>query len=108
MKTITISYKGEAYTLMFTRETIRQMEARGFVFTDLKNKPMTGIPELFSGAFMAKHKFMSNALVEEIYDHLPRKEEFLGKLSEMFTKPYEDLMAEPEGEEGNASWEAGW
>lgn len=108
LKTITLVYNDTKYVLAFTRESIKTMEARGFTFDDVKNKPMTGIPELFAGAFIANHKFVSNAVVEEIFDHLPRKEEFLGKLAEMFTAPYEDLMAEPEGNEGNATWEAGW
>ena len=53
-KTIKFSYKGVDYTLEFTRKSIEIMEHKGFVLSDISEKPMTILPTLFRGAFLAR------------------------------------------------------
>ena len=94
-KTLTIKdpVSGESYTLEYTRKTVEIMEKQGFIAEDVDRKPMTMLPALFAGAFIA------------------RKDELLPKLVEMYNEPILSLMEEPtpdEGSEGNMDWTANW
>lgn len=55
--TINDPVSGVTYTLEFTRKTIELMEKNGFVAADMERKPMTLLPALFAGAFLAHHRF---------------------------------------------------
>lgn len=107
-KTITIKYEGTEYTLEFTRRSIEAMERQGFVIGDVKTKPMTTLPTLFAGAFLAHHRFIKRDVVDAIFEKLSDKEKFLEKLAEMYAEPLEALMDEPEESEGNLTWGASW
>lgn len=107
-KTITIKYEGTEYTLEFTRKSIEAMERQGFVIGDIKTKPMTTLPTLFAGAFLAHHRFIKRDVVDAIFEKLSDKEKFLEKLAEMYAEPLEALMDEPEASEGNLTWGASW
>ena len=107
-KTITLNYKENEYTLEFTRRTVRAMEENGFVISDISQKPVSGIPTLFAGAFLAHHRLVKPSVIEEIYEALTKKEDFLEKLAEMYREPIESLFDEPEESEGNATWGASW
>lgn len=56
-KTLTIKdpVSGESYTLEYTRKTVEIMEKQGFIAEDVDRKPMTMLPALFAGAFIARH-----------------------------------------------------
>ena len=108
VKTIKINYKGNDYTLEFTRRSIETMEKGGFVISDVENKPMSTLPALFAGAFLANHRFIKKELIDEIYEAIPDKSGFIGKLVEMYVEPLETLFDEPKESEGNASWGASW
>lgn len=107
-KTITFTYDGEDYTLEFTRASVTQMQRSGFKATDVTDRYMEVLPELFAGAFIAHHPHIKRSLISEIFDHLTNKTELVNKLAEMYNDPLEQLMAEPEEDEKNVKWEAGW
>lgn len=107
-KKLTIPYEGKEYTLEFTRRTVSEMEKKGFIATEIKDKPMTRLPELFAGAFLANHRFVKPELIEKIYDGLTKKEELIGKLCEMYNEPITALISDPEDSKGNVSWTATW
>lgn len=107
-RTITIKHEGTEYTLEFTRKSIETMERQGFVMSDIKSKPMSTLPALFAGAFLAHHRFLKRDVIDEIFKRLPNKEDFLEKLAEMYVEPLEALMDDPEEPEGNSTWEASW
>lgn len=98
------------YTLEFTRKTIELMEKNGFVAADMERKPMTLLPALFAGAFLAHHRFVKRDVIDAIYAKLNHKDELIGALVEMYNEPLMALLDEPEQEndEGNLSWKAGW
>lgn len=108
----TLKFKGNdgrEYTLEFTRDSIRSMERSGFVISEIDSKPMTVLPRLFSGAFLAHHKFVKQETIDEIYKKLTKKSELIEKLAEMYNETIESLVEEPdEGDEGNIEWEASW
>jgi len=107
-KQLTFSYKDKDYVLEYTRKTVEAMERQGFVAEDVKNKPMTTLPALFRGAFMANHRFVKPEVIDEIYAKMPNKGELIGKLAEMYNVPIMTLMDEPEESEGNLNWTASW
>lgn len=107
-KTLTIKYNDSEYTLEFTRKSIEILEKRGFKITDIQDKPVSTLPMLFAGAFIAHHKFAKPEVIEEIFSKLKNKEELLGKLAEMYNEPILAMMDEPEESEGNLDWETNW
>lgn len=108
-KQMTFTYDGKEYTLEFTRRTVKQMEEEGFVAQDIDRKPMTLLPALFAGAFKAHHRFVKQDVIDEIYAGMPRKEELVGKLAEMYNDPIAALMEEPDEKSvKNVEWETNW
>ena len=105
-KQLTFSYNGKDYTLEFTRSTIRQMEADGFIASDIDAKPMTILPDLFRGAFLAHHRFEKRSVIDEIYAHMANKPKLIEMLAEMYNEPISSLLDDPT--EGNVEWTPNW
>ena len=101
---------GVTYTLEYTRKTVEMMEKSGFVADDVQRKPMTMLPALFAGAFLAHHRFVKRDVIDNIYACLNHKDELISALVEMYNDPLLSLLDEPEqeGNEGNLSWKTGW
>ena len=112
-KTLTIKdpVSGESYTLEYTRKSVEIMEKQGFIAEEVERKPMTMLPALFAGAFIARHRFVKKEVIDKIYARLPRKDELIPKRVEMYNEPILSLMDEPEqvgDDEGNMDWTANW
>lgn len=108
-KQLKFTYKDKEYVLEFTRRTVAEMEKRGFIASDVDIKPMSTLPALFAGAFLAHHKWEKKDVIDDIYAHMTDKEGLLNKLSDMYAEPIAELMAEPEeSDEGNVNWTANW
>lgn len=107
-KQLTFTYDGKDYTLEFTRRTVAEMEKKGFIASDITDKPMTTLPALFAGAFLAHHRFVKEDVINDIYSKLTKKEDLIGKLAEMYNEPILALVEEPEKAEGNLDWTATW
>lgn len=105
-KTITFEWDGMDYTLEYTRSSIKQMEANGFNIQTVGDKPMTMLPMLFEGAFIARHKFTKPKVIHEIYDAMNDKQGLIGKLVEMYNECLESLLDDPK--QGNLTWAAEW
>ena len=107
-KQLTFTYDGKDYTLELTRRTVAEMEKKGFIASDITDKPMTTLPALFAGAFLAHHRFVKEDIINDIYSKLTKKEDLIGKLAEMYNEPILALVEEPEKAEGNLDWTATW
>jgi hypothetical protein len=107
-KQLNFTFKNTDYTLEFTRRTVMEMEKKGFVAADVEAKPMSTLPALFEGAFLAHHRFVKKDVIDDIYNHMTNKEDLIGKLAEMYSEPILALVEEPEDNEGNVSWTASW
>lgn len=105
-KQLTFEYNGKQYTLEFTRATVRELESKGFIANDIETKPMTILPDLFAGAFLAHHRFEKRSSINEIYRNLKDKAMLIRCLAEMYNDPISTLLDEPE--EGNVSWTPNW
>ena len=107
---ITIEHKKQKYTLEYSRQSVKQMEQRGFSIEHMDEKPMTMIPMLFQGAFIKNHKGVKRAVMDEIYDGITDRfnEEgtgFIQVLAEMYAETLNTLIEAKEVDEGNAaSW----
>lgn len=107
-KQIKFEFEGKEYTLEFTRKSIETMERQGFRASDITEKPVSTLPALFAGAFLAHHKFVKRDVIDRIFDKMTNKQELIGKLAEMYNEPIEALLDEPEEDEGNVKWGASW
>ena len=105
-KTITLTYEGTKYTIEFTRKTVEIMEKNGFNIRDIRTAPMTTLPTLFAGAFLANHRWLKDETIEKLFKLIPNKDDFLEKLAEMYNEPLEAMLADPEESEGNVTWGA--
>lgn len=107
-KQLSLTYNDKNYTLTFTRKSVERMERSGFVASDIADKPMTTLPALFAGAFLANHPFVKRDVIDEIFSKMTNKQELIGKLAEMYNEPIAALVEEPEENEGNLNWTASW
>ncbi len=107
-KQLRFTYKDVEYCLEFTRKSVETMEKQGFVAGDITDKPMTTLPALFAGAFLAHHKFVKREIVDEIFSMMTNKDELIGKLAEMFNEPIMALVEEPTTDKGKVEWTASW
>lgn len=107
-KQLNFEHKNKAYTLEYTRESVKQMEREGFVASDIFEKPMLTLPKLFAGAFKAHHKFdTKQKQIDEIFELFKNKQALVEKLAEMYSEPMEALLDDDNIDEGNAiAWEA--
>ena len=105
-KQLKFTYEDKEYTLEFTRRTVTEMEKKGFIASDVETKPMSTLPAMFEGAFLAHHRFVKKNVINEIFAKLTNKEELIGKLAEMYNEPIMALIEEPEADEGNVGWTA--
>ena len=97
---IEFTYEGKDYCLEYTRKTVKQMEDRGVSPARFLDAPMTILPELFAGAFLANHKFTDRKVIDAIYDKMGDRKALIGTLSQMYNEPIEALTADID--EGNA------
>lgn len=107
-KQLTFTFEDKEYTLEYTRRTVAEMEKKGFIASEITEKPMSTLPALFAGAFLAHHRFVKEDIINDIYSKLTKKEDLIGKLAEMYNEPILALVEEPEKAEGNLDWTATW
>ena len=109
-KQIRIRYGDDEYTLEYTRRTVEEMERNGFDASSVSTKPMTLLPRLFSGAFLANHRKVKQSVIDEIFSNLSDKEVLMENLVELYREPIVTLLDDPEDGENrkNAQWVAGW
>lgn len=96
---INFTFDGKDYCLEYTRQSVKTMEGRGFVAARIVEAPMTVLPDLFAGAFIANHKFTDRKVIDAIFDKMHNKQQLVETLSQMYNEPIEALMAD--GDEGN-------
>lgn len=106
--TINFSADGKDYCLEYTRKTVKQMEDRGFIASRIVEAPMSVLPELWAGAFLANHKYTDRKVIDALYDKMQDKKALIGTLTTMYNEPIEALMSDSsEEDEGNTiAWVA--
>lgn len=100
-------YKGKKYDLEYTRSSIKEMERKGFKVAEVMDKPISLLPEMFAGAFIANHRFTSRKLIDEMFSKFDDKAELLSALAEMYSLVIDDFVAELERAKNGLAWERG-
>lgn len=105
-KELSFTFEGSKYTLSFTRRTVQTLTRNGFKVDMISEQPAVGIPMLFRGAFMVHHRMIKEELTDRIWEKIPNKSEFIGKLVEMFVEPINVMLEDPdENDEKKVEWE---
>ena len=107
-KQLNFKYQDKEYCLEYNRRSVEMMERNGFNAEDINSKPMTTLPALFAGAFLANHRYVKQSVIDEIFSKMTNKSELIGKLAEMYNEPIMTLIDEPEDIEGNVEWTPSW
>ena len=107
-KQLRFTYEDKEYVLEFTRRTVTEMERKGFNASEVEAKPMSTLPALFAGAFLAHHRYVKQDVIDGIFAKMKNKEELIGKLAEMYNEPILALVEEPAEDEGNVDWTTSW
>ncbi len=107
-KQLRFTYQNKEYVLEYTRRSVEIMEKKGFVASDIETRPVTILPALFAGAFLANHRYEKQEVIDAIYSKMTNKQELIGKLAEMYNEPIMALVDEPDESEGNLDWTASW
>ncbi len=103
---ITFNYDGKEYCLEYTKETVKKMEDKGFSPQKILDAPMTYLPELFRGAFLANHQFTNRRVIDDIFSALDDRDELVNVLIKMYNEPIKALTES--GSEGNGvKWTMG-
>ncbi len=90
---------GRAYTLDFSRETVRFAENRGFKVGEVTDFLVSKVPELFFYAFRKHHKNMARSQTDELLDRLGglgSKE--IERLAQLYTQTYKSVLVEDDDE----------
>lgn len=107
-KTINFNYEGVDYTLEYTRASVITLERQGFNINDVGDKPLSTLPTLFAGAFLAHHRYVKRETIDAIFEKMTNKMDLVMKLAEMYNEPITALVDEPGESEGNLEWGASW
>ena len=103
---ITFTYDGRDYCLEYTKETVKKMEDKGFSPQKILEAPITYLPELFRGAFLANHQFTNRRVIDAIYDAMEDREELVNVLIKMYNEPIKALT-ENSNEGNGVKWTMG-
>lgn len=103
-KQLRFTYNGKDYVLEYTRRTVAEMERMGFVAAEVETKPMSMLPALFQGAFMAHHRREKKETIDAIFAHMTNKDKLIEELVDMYSEPIVSMIEEPEESKGNVNW----
>lgn len=96
---------GKAYELTYTLKSVKQMADNGFNIVEASNNPVSGIPRLFAGAFIANHRTVPQAKIDELWNGIDDKEGFVSVLVDLYNEPINKLFGEPEANAKKVTWE---
>lgn len=107
-KQIEFAFEDVNYTLEFTRDSVKKTERSGFVISQAGDMPVTMLPLMFHGAFLAHHPKMKQEDAERILDSITNKQELFERLSEMYCDTVNAMAEDPQKSEKNVTWGANW
>ena len=97
---VIIPFGGQTYTLEFNARVVKTMERRGFQLN--MDFPMTCADDLWLGALQMHHKGITPDRAKEIWEAQTRKDDLLAALVTLYSKPFKDMMSDPDGVNENA------
>lgn len=97
------TYKDNEYTLEFTRNTVMETERMGFDMEKLDSAPVTSLTLLFRGAFLAHHRTLTIAEVDDILTHID-KDGLLPALGRLYMEAITPLLENEEHSKNAIKW----
>ena len=97
------TYKDNEYTLEFTRNTVMETEGMGFNMDKLDSAPVTSLTLLFRGAFLAHHRTLTIAEVDDILTNID-KEGLLTALGKLYMDAIKPLIENEEHSKNAIKW----
>lgn len=95
------------YTIEYDRDSVVFAESIGFDAAKAASTYGTDMVAVFRAGFHKHHPFVSKDVIYGIWDRISDKQGLFMQLMEMFSEPFNALIAEPEeGGEGNVTWVA--
>ena len=97
------TYKDNEYTLEFTRNTVMETERMGFDMDKIDSAPVTSLTLLFRGAFLAHHRTLTIAEVDEILTNID-KDGLLAALGQLYMDAIKPLIENEEHSKNAIKW----
>ena len=97
------TYKDNEYTLEFTRNTVMETERMGFDMDKIDSAPVTSLTLLFRGAFLAHHRTLTFAEIDEILDNI-EKDGLLTALCRLYMDAIKPLLENEEHSKNAIKW----
>lgn len=97
-KKIDFDYEGKHYTLEYTRDSIKYMEANGFILEQFMEKPATMLDLAWKGAFYKNHRKENAATIEKILSDMDERDNLHKGLGDMINETYRIIL---EGDENS-------
>ena len=113
---IEFEYEGKQYTLEYTADSLRTLQARGFDVSTADSRLLTLGEELFCGAFIANHDDVDEETRKEIYrelcdaldnpEALTKEEQKAtkGKIEAIVVQMFREACSELRSHRGNVKW----
>lgn len=101
---ITFTHEGKNYVLEFTKNSVKEMEMRGFIASEVIEKPLTVLPSMFAGAFIANHRFTKRKVIDKIFSKIDDKAELINSLAEMYSLVIDEFVDELEKAQNGLPW----
>lgn len=102
---IRFTYNDVEYTLEFTADSLKRMQARGFNFGDADRYALTLAEDMFCGAFIANHNNVPEKRRQEIFHDLTTDGEDGEDLFDVLLEMMTEAMEEINYHSGNTKWE---
>lgn len=102
---IKLTHNGIDYVLEYNRYSIKVLEEAGFVYDEFLAKPTKNIELAFAALFIKNHPKTPQTTIDEIYASCKDKKGLIAAMNTMINESYDSLLAEPEDESGNVTWE---
>lgn len=101
---IAFVFEGKDYTLEFTKNSVKEMERRGFVASEVIEKPLSVLPDMFAGAFIANHRFTKRKVIDAIFLQIDNKAELVNSLAELYSCVIDDFVDELSKPKNGLPW----
>lgn len=99
---IEVTYEGKSYRFGITRQAAVLLEQDGFVAEQIAERPNLMIPKLVYHAATAYNPGIKRRLVDEIFEELSGKDDFVVALLEDYNKASAALLENKD--QGKATW----
>lgn len=98
---VKFNYEGKDYELEFNRKTAVALQRQGFDPDMIWSKNLIMIPMLVRGAFQMNHSSVKDKKIDEIYEKIDRKSEFLQELVKSYLLTCSVLFEDSEDKNGD-------